>query len=242
MSTSLVWITGASTGIGAALAATVPFPADVINVARSAGPIGQHLAADLATSEGWDRVAEDFHARLDGFSGSLAILISNAGVLDPIGFAGSVDPQAYRHNVLLNSAAPQILGDAFLRAVRASGFAGAVVVCQLTSGAASTPYPGWSGYGAGKAAGDQWVRAVGLEQEQTGSQVKVVAIAPGVVATRMQEKIRRAAERDFPAGDRFRRLHAEGRLDDPEAAARRIWAVLEADPANGAVLDVRNNP
>ena len=237
MNRSVVWITGASRGIGAALAAAVPFEASVVNISRSAGDQGVHLEADLSDSTSWEVVARDFTQRLP--AADRAVFISNAGTIDPIGFAGEGDADAYRRSVLLNAAAPQILGDAFLRAVAASGFGGRAILCQLTSGAARTPYPGWSAYGAGKAAIDQWVRTAGAEQAQRGDRVRVVAIAPGVVDTNMQGRIRRADHQDFPRVERFRRLHDDGQLADPAAVARRMWAVLEGDLENGAVLDLR---
>ena len=76
-----------------------------------------------------------------------------AAIVD-FGFAGEMDAAAYTRNVLLNSAAPQVLGDAFLRAA-----ARTEASCQLvniSSGAANNAYAGWSSYCAGKAAADQW--------------------------------------------------------------------------------------
>lgn len=238
MTAPLVWISGASAGIGAALARAVPWPgATVVDISRRGGAPGtEHLAADLADPAGWSRVADDFAARLDGYRGDRVVFVHNAGTLTPIGPAGGVDPTAYRRNVLLNSAAPQVLGDAFLRAV-------APLRCErhllmLTSGAAKTPYAGWSGYCAGKAAVDHWVRTAGLEQ-QAGC--RVIAVAPGVVGTAMQAEIRAAAEADFPAVGRFRELHETGALADPDDVAARIWALLERDLPSGTVLDLRDS-
>jgi benzil reductase ((S)-benzoin forming) len=85
------------------------------------------------------------------------------------------------------------------------------------------------------------VRAVGAEQQQRGG-VRVLAIAPGVVATGMQSAIRATDARDFPSVARFRRLHDEGELEDADDVARRLWALLEADePASGAVVDLRDH-
>src|SRR5688572_5390967 len=153
MTDTLVWITGASTGLGAALATTVPFEdAHVTCISRSPGPPGtEHLPADLSDPAAWSAVEAHLLARLGAFEGRRAVFVHNAGTLEPIGFAGEVDSRAYRDNVLLNSAAGQALGQAFLKAVSAGGFSGEGVVVMLSSGAAKTPYPGWSAYCAGKA-------------------------------------------------------------------------------------------
>ena len=154
----------------------------------------------------------------------------------PIGFAGEVDGDAYRRNVLLNSAASQIIGDAFLRATREAGVPAMFVL--LSSGAATSPYRGWSAYCAGKAAGDHWTRTVGLEQADRGA-VTVVSIAPGVVDTAMQAEIRDTDASDFPNLDRFVDLHASDELADPEDVAARLRATVP-HLATGSVTDLRS--
>lgn len=239
---ALVWITGASSGLGAALATTVPFDdARVVSISRSAGPDGtEHLPADLADPSSWLAVESHLLARLADFSGSRAIFISNAGTLDPIGFAGEVDTLAYRSNVLLNAAAGQVLGHSFLKAIVESGFDGTAQLVLISSGAATNPYPGWSAYAAAKAATDHWVRTVGEEQRLRDSDTSVLAIAPGVVGTAMQEQIRQTDEVDFPNVARFHALHEEGALQQPEEAAGKIWALLQRDLPAGTVTDLRS--
>jgi NAD(P)-dependent dehydrogenase (short-subunit alcohol dehydrogenase family) len=240
MTDTIVWITGASAGIGRALAATQPYAhARVVDISRSGGAPGtEHVPADLADPVSWAAVEAHLVARLGTFPGSRAVFVHSAGTLDPIGFAGEVDSATYRRNVLLNSGAPQALGHAFLKA--AWSFAGRADLVMLTSGAARKPYEGWSSYSAGKAAVDAWVRAVGAEQARRGNRIRVVAVAPGVVATAMQERIRSTGEHDFPAVERFRELHATGGLTDPADAARRLWDLLATDLENGAVVDLRD--
>ena len=238
---TLIWITGASAGLGAALATTVPYDdAHVVNISRSAGPDGtEHLPADLADPAAWSAVEAHLLVRLPEFSGSRVVFIHNAGTLEPIGFAGEVDTLPYRSNVLLNSASGQVLGHAFLRAVAESGFEGDVRLVMISSGAANRPYPGWSAYAAGKAATDHWVRSVGEEQQLRQSKTTVLAIAPGVVATAMQAQIRATNEADFPSVERFHELHDEGQLADPETAARGVWSVITSNAATGTVTDLR---
>ncbi len=68
---------------------------------------------------------------------------------------------------------------------------------MITSGAAQKVYPGWSAYGASKAAMDQWVHVVGAEQQVRGG-VKVFGVAPGVVDTPMQGQVPRPARTSSP--------------------------------------------
>ena len=233
---ALTFISGASAGIGRALAATVPWGGRVIGISRRPPDGAEHLAADLADPSSWTLVGESFRRELAGGQADRVVFVQAAGTLDPIGFAGEVDSDAYRTNVMLNSAAPQVLGHLFLAAVAGLDVPRALML--LTSGAARSVYPGWSSYGAAKAATDQWVRDVGAEQELRGG-AQVLAVGPGTVDTDMQSQMRATSERDFPARGKFVDLHREGRLSDPEDVARRLWSLLDRDLDNGSVVDLR---
>ncbi|MFP5332941.1 MAG: SDR family NAD(P)-dependent oxidoreductase [Acidimicrobiia bacterium] len=228
-------VTGGSTGIGAEIARQAASDGrHVFVVSRRPGPVGSHVAADLARPQGWE--AFD-NLVAEAFSRSERVEVFHcAGTLTPIGFAGEVDSESYRTNVLLNSAAPQIVGESVIRAATEYRVPAALVM--ITSGAARRPYPGWSAYCAGKAAMDHWVRTVGAEQERR-SGVKVVAIAPGVVDTPMQSEIREASDEEFPDVERFRSLHSDGELADPAAVADRIRVVVDS-LESGAVVDLRD--
>ncbi|HEX6298998.1 MAG TPA: SDR family NAD(P)-dependent oxidoreductase [Acidimicrobiia bacterium] len=235
----LVFITGASSGIGLALARSVPFEASVVDVSRSGPPnnsIG-HLAADLSDPGTWEKVGSEMVRLIEMNDSDRVVFIHAAGTVNPIGFAGEVDDDAYSSNVILNSAAGQVLGHYFLKAVHDRE--GTFDLVMISSGAATSVYPGWSSYGAGKAALDHWVRSVGAEQVERGG-VRVAAIAPGVVATDMQDEIRDTPERDFPKVDRFHSLYEDGVLSEPEDAAERIWTVIERGVDPGSVVDVRD--
>ena len=237
----LIWVSGASRGIGQALLRTLPWPqARVLDISRSGpGEVGiEHVAADLSSHEGWNAAAASFTLEAAGFDGERIAFVHCAGALAPIGFAAEVDLAAYTRTVLLDSAAPQVLGAAFLRAVAPLGIEAHLVM--LTSGAARSVYPGWSAYGAGKAALDQWVRDVGAELDLRGSSCRVIAVAPGVVATEMQEQIRATSPHDFPQVDKFVDLHERGELRAPDDAARSIWRLLDTELPNGVVIDLRD--
>jgi len=237
---NLAIITGASRGLGLALASSVPFPARVVDISRSGPPVGidlDHLEADLSDTETWGEISARIGDLLTTEQPERAVFIHAAGTLNPIGFAGEVDSGAYTRSVLLNCASGQVLGHAFLTALRDRK--GQFDLVMVSSGAASATYAGWSAYSAGKAALDQWVRTVGSEQRLRGG-VRVSAIAPGVINTPMQADIREMPIDDFPAVGRFHDLHREGELVEPDVAARKLWAAIETGLESGSVLDLRD--
>ena len=221
------------------MARSVPYPgARVIDISRRGAKGIEHFPADLAEPAEWSRVAELFASEMKGFAGERVVFVHSAGTLDPIGFAGEVEAESYARQVLLNAAAPQVLGDAFLRA--AGSTSAPCTLLFITSGAATSVYEGWSAYGAGKSAVDQWARTAGAEQKRRGGRCRVLAVAPGVIETAMQEQICAMTEENFPVVERFRELHRAGALRDAADAARDLWTLVVKDTfPNGAVLDLR---
>jgi len=131
---NLVFITGGSSGIGAAMARVVPYSdARVINISRRALTGCEHHEADLSDPAAWCEVADLFAREIKNFAGERIVFVHSAGTLQPIGFAGEVSADDYVRQVLLDSASPQVLGDAFLRAARETH-----AECQPTLSATSS--------------------------------------------------------------------------------------------------------
>ncbi len=239
MSRSLVFITGGSSGIGLAMARTIPFDdVQIYDISRRGTDEFDHIAADLSNPESWDILGDFLLQQMHEYSGERVVFAHCAGTLTPIGFAGEVGGQAYKRNVLLNSAAPQVLGDAFLEAAQQTRAQCHLIL--ISSGAADSVYTGWTSYGAGKAAVNQWVRAAGAEQALRGDHCRILAVRPGVVATAMQTEIRNTPAEHFPQLARFKEMYEQGELLDPEKVARDIWSLLDREIPNGAVLDLQD--
>ena len=155
---TIVWITGATQGLGSGLARTCPHPnAHVINLSRGPHPDLENVTFDLTRLETWSSVRESFRRHLAGFTGSRAIFIHNAYFSSGTGFAGEVDEEQYYSAVMGNAAAPLVLADWFLREVKPGYESGLVLI---SSAAARMPFEGNSVYGAAKAGVEQWVRVV----------------------------------------------------------------------------------
>src|SRR3954453_3162794 len=79
MTTNIVWITGATSGIGEALARTCPWPdTEIISVSRREHAEHETVLFDLTDMESWGRVGDHVTERLPSFQGERAVLIHNA--------------------------------------------------------------------------------------------------------------------------------------------------------------------
>ncbi len=251
-SDTIVVITGASRGLGLALAECyVDAGAHVITITRSANPeLAQRaqaqgttltpIEADLSCPDGVQAAAAQLRAALGDTQPSTTrhILINNAGAVEPVNVASDLnDAQAITRAFALNVTAPLIITAAMLDSLPAGHRECRIL--NISSGAGRNPTSGWSVYGATKAALDMATRV--LNTEQAGSGVRAVALAPGVVDTGMQATLRNQDTRNFPARERFVALRAEGRLRSAGDVATRIVHYLNRDDFGTTEIDdIRN--
>ena len=247
----LTIITGASRGLGAALADALLEPGQrLICLARSPLPeLAQRakdqgcaldlLRVDLADPAAAASVLENHLSHIAGGGIVEARLINNAGTAVPVVPAHKLPAIDVAQSVAVNLAAPIALTAAFLRAT--GNWSADRKILNISSGAAHTAYAGWSVYCATKAGLDQFSRCVALEQRDLARGARIVSLAPGVIDTDMQTSIRAAAPGDFPAQPRFLALKASGQLANPASAAQRILAYMErSDFGERTVADLRD--
>jgi benzil reductase ((S)-benzoin forming) len=234
---TIVWITGATQGIGQALARAVPYAdARVVNISRRRHPDFETVVADLTDPRSWDGVSRHLAEQLAAFNGERAIFIHNANYVGSSGFVGEMDPVEYRQQVLANSAASLVLGDAFIRACRPGYESGLVMI---SSASAKFAMQGMAVYGAAKAGMEQWVRAVRAERKTRDAYPWVVAVRPGFIVTdsmRAQYSEGRGDLDAFPGGAAVAKAIADGRGQSPDECARSIWALLPPEPDGRTVL------
>lgn len=252
----LAIITGASRGLGAALAHELldhghallgisrHSNAALDALARERGVTCEQWRADLADAvpladrlESWLRDVDP--ARFDHVA-----LVNNAAALARIGPLKDSEPGDLVHALRVGLEAPMLLTAAFLRGTstwHARQHDGACKILNISSGLGRRAMASQAAYCAVKAAMDHWTRCVALEQAHEADPVKIVSLAPGVIATDMQVALRSADAGDFPDRARFLALEAQGQLDAPDAAARKLVAWLaRAEFGHEPVADIRD--
>jgi benzil reductase ((S)-benzoin forming) len=173
----------------------------------------------------------------DGITG--AYLINNAGTIEPMAPVDRCSVPDMARSVALNLIAPMALTAEFIR--HTAGWDVDRRVLNVSSGAGKKPYYGWSAYCASKAALDMFTRCAGEEQQVEEGGVRVLSVAPGVVDTGMQSRIRETSADLFRQRDRFVRLKQSGALLSPGEAADKLLRVLFDDRhPSGSVLDIRD--
>ena len=226
----LALVTGASRGIGAAIAeALAREGAHVILTARSASGLEEvedriHAAGGSATIAPVDLTKGEDIGKLAVAIGerweSLDILVLNAAMLGNLTPVEHIDPKEYARLISLNLLANQALVAAFDPMLKASDKAEVVAV---TSSVGATPRAFWGAYGSSKAALEGLLGAYADEQEYSGK-LRVTILDPGATRTRMRALA-------FPGEE-------PSEVKPPEVVAERLIALLQEERATGQKVRV----
>jgi NAD(P)-dependent dehydrogenase (short-subunit alcohol dehydrogenase family) len=226
----LALVTGASRGIGAAIAeALAREGAHVVLTARTAAGLEAveeriHAAGgsatiaplDLAKGEDIGKLAEAVSGRWD----KLDLLVLNAAMLGSLTPVEHIDPKEYARLINLNLLANQALIAAFNPMLKASDKAEVVAV---TSSVGSTPRAFWGAYGSSKAALEALLGAYADEQEYSG-RLRVTLLDPGATRTKMRALAFPGEEPDA--------------VKPPGAVAERLIQLLSEERATGQKVRV----
>jgi benzil reductase ((S)-benzoin forming) len=228
---NLYIVTGTRRGLGAALAKRIAADRDNELIALARPEVDFADGASIASA--FDRL----EARIAGKPYAKAVLINNAGIVEPVAPLERADPGDIERNLVVNLVAPMVLMRRFLAA---TAHVALRRVINISSGAGRRPIFGWSAYCAAKAGLDMATRVVALEAQSRGLAVEAVSLAPGVIDTGMQGTVRGASAEDFADVERFRQMKAEGALRDADDVAADILAAERDGKLKGdAVLDLR---
>ncbi|GAB4567648.1 MAG: SDR family oxidoreductase [Haliangiales bacterium] len=222
-------VTGASRGIGAALAgALAEAGAKVGLCARQpcqlpAGSEGVTAALDVADAEAVAGFADEVASQL----GIIDLWVNNAGVLAPVAPLRDIDPAAFVDHLRINVMGVVHGSQAYIAHLRRVARDRRGVLINISSGAAWQGYAGWAPYCASKAAVERISEAIQLEEEAV---LRCHAVAPGIVDTDMQALIRSCTPEQFPMVEQFRAMKASGSFNSLPFVARELLRVA-FDPA-----------
>ncbi|MFP3915327.1 MAG: SDR family NAD(P)-dependent oxidoreductase [Actinomycetota bacterium] len=215
-------ITGASRGLGRALATALAERRWTLVIDARHAPDLDRVAGDLAgqttvvvrPGDVTDPAHRRVLAEAAAAYGPLDLIVNNASALGPSPLPPLLEApaDAFREVLETNVVAPLAL----LQAV-SPYMAREAVVVDITSDAAVESYPGWGLYGASKAALDRLTATLGAEHPAWS----VYAFDPGDMRTQMHQDA-------FPGEDISDR-------PDPESVVPAFLTLLEARPPSGRV-------
>jgi NAD(P)-dependent dehydrogenase (short-subunit alcohol dehydrogenase family) len=225
-------VTGASRGLGAALAERLARGgARVVLVARGGEPLARVVEAiraaggeahGVALDVGDKEAAHAIAGTAAALVGPIDLLVQNASTLGhaPLRPLLDTDCEAFERALAVNVVGPMRLAKLLVgpMVLRRRG-----LVVQVTSDASVMAYPGWAAYGVSKAALDHMGRVLAAEIDGTG--VRVVTVDPGEMRTAMHADA-------MPEAD-------PSTLLEPEIVAARLVALIrDADAIpNGARVE-----
>ena len=249
-SPALYILTGASRGMGAAMARQLLAPghalltlarhpdAALANQARDTGATLTQWPVDLADARTVSQRLRQWLASLPGDRFEQATLINNAGVIPAIVPLRDAPDEGTLGALRVGLEAPMLLTAAFLDATRA--WRGKRRVLNISSGLGRRPMASQAAYCAAKAGMDLFTRCAALDEADQPNGARLCSLAPGVIDTDMQVQLRGADAAAFPDRGSFEQLKRGGQLTSADDAARRVLAYLaRADFGAEPVADVR---
>lgn len=254
MKSHLIILTGASRGMGLAMAQQLLQPGNtLLCISRHTQPtLTERVdAIDDATLAQWPLDLQDGAAAAARLARWLALflgdefasatLINNAAIVPKIAPLADVSAADIAMVLRVGLEAPMQLTAAFLKAT--SHWSGARKVLNISSGNGRRAMASQASYSAAKAGMDHYSRVVAIEEAARPNGAKICSLAPGIIDTDMQVQLREADAKAFPDQNVFIEYKNSGQLLSPEAAATRVLNYLaRPDFGSNPVADVRDKP
>ena len=239
---NILIITGGSKGIGKAIAKKYASKNyKVYSLSRSTVELENitQISVDLSnlkeTESSFKMLLTEFNIEQI----SSITLINNAGRIGKISSLENLKTEDIAKTIQLNTITPLVLSSLFISILEKTNCKKQII--NISSGAAKTPYQGWSVYCTSKAGIDMMTKTIANEQIAIKNSVKCVSIYPGVVDTNMQTDIRNTQEKDFSSLQRFKDLKENNELYSAEFVAEKIYKIdTKNQLKSGDIVDLRS--
>jgi sepiapterin reductase len=248
-SSMLLLVTGASRGLGKAIAKVACQHTDrvrAILVARSANGLleteesmkreGVQVSRHIMNLQDLDKLDGNIDALFqdlmlldngddDASAYDSVVLINNAGTVGHVGsFLTSPSLDDLRSNVDLNVTSALWISIRFAQYIKAAATTKQkqrATIVNISSLVAVADFPTMAAYSAGKAAREKYHTIMSKEIGADDEGIKIVNYAPGPLETDMVTEIRSSAELDSDL-----RPHFDKKLLDPEDSAKKLIKLL----------------
>ncbi len=151
-------------------------------------------------------------------------VIGNAATLYPMHPLSRIQPDELVANTHVNIASAMLFLSAAARAFQ--NHTCRKLLVNISSGAATKGYAGWSLYCGAKAALENVIRSVAEEQQHQPHPFTALNINPGLIDTSMQAEIRATSPDNFPDVQKFHKRQADGLLRPPAQVAAAVAQIL----------------
>ena len=240
--TQLTILTGTTRGLGAVMATQLAQSGKhlvtlsrvaseaLAATAKAHGTTLTQINVDLGDTKALEQAAAQLKPLLAKHTS--VRFVHNAGVVTPIAQSQDLTDIAVINQAFQVNITSAIYLTAFVLAGATQ--ATDLRVMLISSGAGRNASSGWGVYCATKAAMDRYAEVAQLDQ---GKRARIVSMAPGMIDTPMQEKIRATSKNDLPSLDRFLDAHSQQKLATPEGTATRLLKVLASDAFGAKTID-----
>lgn len=192
-------VTGGGRGLGRAYATNLAnMGSTVVVIARSKEELSETVkiihksggnaaafVADVTNDDDVKKVFEEIQSKI----GSIDLLVNNAGVCGPLGPVWENEPEQWVQCISVNLSSAFLCSHAVLPEMinRRSGR-----IINIASGAGAAAFPYMSAYAASKTALIRYTETLAIETAEYG--IKIFAMEPGAVKTKMSEFILQSPE------------------------------------------------
>lgn len=228
-------ITGASKGLGRALAAqALENDNRVISISRTNTinhPLHLHLKHDFSQNAALSSLEAKLKLALkktDLKKIDSIHLINNAAALEPIGPLEKQKPKDIQSHLQINLFFPIYLSQLFITFFKTKKKNIPRTITNISSAAAFRPIEGWALYCSSKSGLKMFSECLQLEVAHLPSPFKVLSFSPGVMDTDMQKTIRQQSPKKFSRVEEFKQLKQKNLLQSTDKIARDLHGLLEA--------------